>query len=309
MFKSERLSQADVKECETWQVLDKVREELEASTPDLLPGSLVIQARTQDGLLVRAGEDQAEIFRHNTPYGDLVLDRKRDLVQSPLKPGVNIRLPPSLGPILTRLLEDPGGLVSRAELYRVKYGEATTCSPSAYNNIEVSISRLRRLLGEKIPGDDRQLVFAFQKGEQRCYSLNPCLPNILPVEQRIDTARYEYRYQTPFGGELVLCADRGIVQSPLMPGQDIKLTPFETRLLATLMSDPKRVFPDQFLIQKVWQDRTPGSFSDPRDDLRWRMGQLRAKLGDTRLCRLIHNYRGFGYSLTGLKDPGGGAQL
>lgn len=283
------------------------------SDGNLLPGSVVVLARTIDGRLVRAGEDQREVLRHDTPWGPLIFDRQRMLAQSPLVPGGNIHLSPTLGSVLARLLEDPEAWVSEIELHQIQNPRDTTFTSRDRNTVIVAISRLRFLLGDrpephtKRPTKAWQLIFTFRASEQTYYSLTLCPPNNRPVEPKIDRQQYIYQHEIPSVGKLILYADRGIAQSPLKPARDIEIGPVETRLLAVLMSDPERVFSRQVLIREVWRDKSPSPLLDHGADLTACILRLRAKLGDTAPYRIIHSFRQLGCSLSGHKNPSAGA--
>ena len=76
-------------------------------------------------------------------------------------------------------------------------------------------------------------------------------------------------------------------------GREITLTNLEFRLLQTLLENPRRVFPKEALLDRVWGDGFFGSSNVVEVYVK----QLRQKLELAGEPRLIHTLRGVGYVL------------
>lgn len=304
MPRFERLSESQVNQYLIEEALKKAREKLLASPPPgLLSESVVIRARTEDGLMVKVGRDQEGVFRHTTSYGDLIWDRDRNLVRSPLRSQMRIFVPSSLAPILTRLMGDPTAVVSWAELYQAKWPQGQTHSRRDRETIRVYIHRLRRLLGETGRQGERQLIFSFRSEEQYSYSLTPFLLNNRVASLEVDPDCYTCRYQSPYG-ELVLNSGTAKAQSPFKPDQSIQLSWPEANLLSVFMANPGQLLPSRDLVRKT---KVNPSYTPSEDDLtrlRLVISHLRVKLGDASF-KLIRSVKRLGYLLVVPEDLDG----
>jgi len=97
-------------------------------------------------------------------------------------------------------------------------------------------------------------------------------------------------------GEIWLDAVSRTVQ---VSGAELELTRTEFDLLATMMSEPRRVWPRETLLRRVWGSEwvTDGHLVEVH------MGNLRRKLGeDSREARHIRTVRGVGYRMATGRD-------
>lgn len=76
-------------------------------------------------------------------------------------------------------------------------------------------------------------------------------------------------------------------------GQHIDLTPREFDLLHMLLEQPRRVFPKQAIVERVWGY----DFAGDDNIVEVYVGYLRDKLGDRSPTRLLRTVRGVGYTL------------
>ncbi|MCE2571956.1 two-component system response regulator CreB [Motilimonas eburnea] len=137
-----------------------------------------------------------------------------------------------------------------------------------------------RVVGLEIGGDD--------------YVTKPFSPRELVARVKVILKRV--RPTQPASGEvnqaaILLCDD--VKKQWLYYGQPLDLTRYEYGLLATLFSQPERVFSRDQLMAEVWPDAC-GSFDRAVDT---HIKGLRAKLKKVAEHDLIKTHRGLGYSL------------